>query len=325
MTIVREAIDAFPFEAEPFVIERREDLLLSAPLPHKGAREPRPPLQAAHFAPRYIDQPFVPPRGVYESEFIRVEWQTMDARQPFYHRNCGVDELSFQVDGDRTLMTELGSVELRPGDFTLLPDGVAHDNFGRRDIHLLFYVPGGVVPLQAPVRESRHLLPPFEGWQPAVLNELVTQGLAGPGQDVVMAPVDERLLLEQAARQPRRLQVLRAGDHEGTHWLYQAPEVRIGMARASASDGTRYTRHRDADELHYQVSGTRTLVTQRGCIELQPGDFVCVPRALAFTSIHHQPSSHLVLASRQPLPLVAPASRTAERFSPERLRELRGT
>ncbi|VCU68439.1 hypothetical protein PIGHUM_00490 [Pigmentiphaga humi] len=325
MPEVYEHLDAFPFAAPPMVLRRSEELLLAEPLPSRMRQDrERPPLEAVHFPPAYIDQPFVPPRGVYESASVRIEWQTMDARQPFYHRNCGVDEISFQVCGDRTIMTELGSVDVVPGEFARLPDGVAHDNRGVRDIHLLFYVPGPVERLGPVHRTAEHRMPPFPGWTPAVINELVTEGVAGPGQDVVMAPVDERMLLDHAAETDERLEVLRPAG-SCTVWLYRCPTIMIGQVAADASDGKVYRRLRNAEEIQYQVAGTRTLVTQRGVLRLQPGDFVRIPRALASTSIHVGPSTHLSMVSTQPVPQVAAGTRQAERLTPEQIAALRTT
>jgi len=319
---VREHLEAFPFDAPPRVLRRREELLLAEPLPG-GGRPPRayPPVEAVHFPPEYVDQPFVPPRGVYESAAMRIEWQTMNARQPFYHRNCGVDEISFQVCGDRTIMTELGSVDVAPGEFARLPDGGAHDNYGRRDIHLLFYVPGPVERLGMVDRRSEAKLPPFPGWTPAPLNELVTEGVAGPGQDVALSPIDERLLLAHADDTQERLEVLRIGS--GTEWLYRGSTAMIGTTAAAASAGHVYRRLRNAEEIQYQVSGTRTLVTQRGVLHLAPGDFVRIPRAVAFASIHAGPSTHLSLVSTLPIPQVAQGARQAEKVAPSDIDGLR--
>ncbi|MDX3906104.1 MAG: hypothetical protein QHC78_10495 [Pigmentiphaga sp.] len=327
MPEVLEYLEVFPFHAEPRVLRRREDLLLGDPLPGR-MRAPReyPPIEAAFFAPDYVDQPFVPPRGVYESESVRIEWQTMNARQPFYHRNCGVDEISFQVCGDRTIMTELGSVDVAPGEFALLPDGVAHDNYGRRDIHLLFYVPGPVRRLAPVDRRSEARIPPFPGWSAAVVNELVTEGAGGPGQDVAFAPVDEQMLLAHADEVQDRLEVLRPDARSsGTAWLYQSAEIMIGQVAVHGSEGTVYRRLCNAEEIQYQVAGTRTLVTQRGALHLKPGDFVRIPRAVAFTSIHAEPSVHLTLASTRPIPCVARDKRAAVRMRPDEIDALRGS
>jgi homogentisate 1,2-dioxygenase len=53
------------------------------------------------------------------------------------------------------------------------------------------------------------------------------------------------------------------------------------------------------------------LVSQRGLIDIEPGDFVAIPRGCAFTSIHAGPSAQLTLCSRHPIPQVAETARTA--------------
>jgi len=323
MKLVREHIDAFPFEASPYVLERREELLLGDPLPSPGRRYREYPLiEVAHLGAAYEERAFAPPVGVYESADIRIEWQNMNGRQPFYHRNTGVDELSFQVCGERTLITELGTVELRPGDFSRIPNGVAHDNFGRQDVHLLFYVPGPVRELTPAIRKAEYLNMPFPGWAPAVLNELTTEGVGGPGQDLALTPVDEALLLQHAKQDAERINVLHPEGH-GLQWLYRSEAVAIGRSRKASDDGAVYTRHRDACEVQYQIQGERTLVTQRGCVHLVPGDFVQIPRGIAFTSMHSGPSEHLALASTSSIPLVAPALRQGSRLLPNELAQLR--
>jgi uncharacterized cupin superfamily protein len=327
MGTVHEHFETFPFDAPPRVFERQEELLLSEPLmPPDGRKRWRdhPEIQVVHFPPHYIDQPFAHPRGVYESDFMRLEWQTMNNRQPFYHRNCDVDEMSYQVTGVRTLMTDLGSVDLVPGDFSRLPVGVAHDNFGREDIHILFYVPAPVTEAHPEYRTSEVVIPPFEGWEPVITNELITECLAGPGHDVVMAPTDELTLLEHAKEEQERLRILKPDDTApGTTWLYKSSHVFIGRTFAASSDGRVYRRVRNADEIQYQLSGQRTLVTQRGTVLLEPGDFVRVPVGIAFTSIHHEPSAHLTVVSARELPQVAETTKTAEQVPADEIERLR--
>jgi hypothetical protein len=55
---------------------------------------------------------------VFESEHVHIEWQKMNFRQPFYPRNVGVDEIGYHISGERTLITEKGTVDLQVGDFT---------------------------------------------------------------------------------------------------------------------------------------------------------------------------------------------------------------
>ncbi|MFC4911799.1 hypothetical protein [Actinomadura gamaensis] len=313
MGLVHEIIDGFD-AAEPVRrVARREELLLGAPLP-SPMRPPRAyrPIEAVHFPAHFVPQGFEPPRGIFESDHLRVERQTMAGfRQPFYHRNCDVDELSYQVHGTRTLMTERGSLDLVAGDFSRIPVTVAHDNHAHDDIHILFYVPAHVEELRPPVRASELVLPPFAGWTPEVRNLMTTECLGGPEHDVVMTPVDERLLLEQANAEPERINVLRAsGDDGQTEWLYRSAQVRIGHTTIERSDGREYRTHRDADDIQYQISGRRVLVTQLGVLELEPGDFVRVPVGVAFTSIVTEPSAHLTVLSALAVPQVAETTKT---------------
>ena len=312
--VIREHLETFPFDTPPQVIERRADLLLAEPLPGpiKAVRD-QPPLQVVHFTSTYVKVPFDRPRGVYESDHLRVEWQTMNGRQPFYHRNCDVDEISFQVDGERTLMTDLGSVEFRPGELARIPVGSAHDNYGRADIHILFYVPAPVREVRTAHRHSEPAIPPFDGWEPAIVNELVTECLGGPGHDIVMAPTDELTLLEQAKAGSAAIPVLRPDDAPGTIWLYSGDQLMIGRCFAKSSDGALYRRIRNAEEIQYQISGERTLVSQRGTVRLVPGDFVRIPVGIAATSIHETPSAHLTLVSTRETPQVAESTGQAER------------
>jgi mannose-6-phosphate isomerase-like protein (cupin superfamily) len=305
-------------------VVRDEHLLLSPPhepkVPIKLWHD-HPPLTIVHFPQEYRAQPFAPPRGVYENDEIRVEWQTMDSRQPFYHRNCDVDEISYQIAGERTLMTELGVIEHRAGEFSRIPRGVGHDNYGRAESHLVFYLPAPVAELMPSDRESQPVFPPFPGWQPCAVNEAITQCMGAVGHDITVFPVDERRLLEQVHSEDARMQVLRAGD-EGVTWLYGTDHVRLGMVSVTPGEERRYRRTLDADEIQYQARGYRTLITQRGIVELAPGDFVRIPLGLAHTSVVSEPGEYVVLLSHHELPQVAETARTAEQYTAERLAHL---
>ncbi|MEU4894180.1 hypothetical protein AB0B12_33485 [Streptomyces sp. NPDC044780] len=307
------------------LIERDEHLLLSPPhsnpFPVTLWRD-HEPLSVVHISQQYKAVPFAPPRGVYESAQLRVEWQTMDNRQPFYHRNCDVDEISYQIDGERTLMTELGVVEHRPGEFSRIPRGVAHDNYGRRESHLLFYAPAPVTEERSPARRSEIVSPPFPGWEPGPVNEAVTQCLGTPGHDIVVAPVDESRLLAQAHAEEERLRVLTGTGAPGVCWMYRSPGFRLGMVRHAPAAERTYRRTLDADEVQYQISGHRTLVSQRGIVELGPGDFVRIPLGIACTSVCREPNEYLTVFSDRDLPQIAETTRTAEPYTPERLAAL---
>ncbi|MFC6880799.1 MULTISPECIES: hypothetical protein [Actinomadura] len=328
MGTVHEHFETFPFNTAPRVLRRQEELLLAEPSTGPSGRKywrDHPPIEVVHFNPEYQEHSFGPPRGVYESDFMRLEWQSMVGRQPFYHRNCDVDEISYQVTGARTLMSEAGSVDLEPGDFSRLPVGVAHDNYGRQDIHVLFYVPAPVTEERPADRTSRPAIPPFPGWEPAVVNELVTECLGGPGHDIVPARADELALLEYAEEHDERLQILRPGDEPGTTWLYRSADVLIGRTFAESSDGRVYRRIRNAEQIDYQLRGHRTLVTQRGTVRLEPGDFARIPVGVAFTSIHRGPSAHITVVSAREVPQVAEATGTAERLPADEIERLRRT
>ena len=308
-------------------VVRDEHLLLSPPhplnVPIKLAQEP-PPLSVVHYPQEFQALAYAPPRGVYENDELRVEWQELNGRQPFYHRNADVDEISYQIAGDRTLMTELGVLEHRPGEFSRIPRGVAHDNYSRAESHLLFYIPAPVAELVPAQRESQPVFPPFPGWQPAPANEAVTWNLGAPGRDIIIFGTDEQQLLDQVHSDDRRIPMLRPGTDQGTTWLYGTDRIRIGLVTAGPGGERRYHRTVDADEIQYQAHGHRTLITQYGLVDLEPGDFVRLPLGIASASVVTETGDYLRLLSRGALPQVAGTSRTADQYSPERLTTLLG-
>jgi quercetin dioxygenase-like cupin family protein len=303
-------------------VARDEHLLLSPPHPPKMPLKlwrDHPLLTVVHYPQEYSGQPFAPPRGAYENDEIRVEWQEMYGRQPFYHRNCDVDEISYQIAGERTLMTELGVIEHRPGEFSRIPRGVAHDNYGRAESHLLFYIPAPVTELVPAQRSSQPVFPPFPGWQPGAVNEAVTQCMGTPGHDITVFGADEEHLLGQVHVEDRRMQVLRAKPDLATTWLYGTDRIRIGVVTTSPGRARHYRRTLDADEIQYQASGRRTLITQRGLIDLEPGDFVRIPLGIAHASVAAESGEYVSLLSHRELPQIAETTRTADTYSPERL------
>ncbi|WP_329410400.1 hypothetical protein OG563_47335 [Nocardia vinacea] len=328
MSVVIEDVMVMTSDQPLRSIERDEHSLLAPAHPSKVPVKlwrDHPPLTVVHFPQQYQAQPFAPPRGVYENDQIRIEWQTMDNRQPFYHRNCDVDEISYQIEGERTLMTELGIIEHRPGEFSRIPRGVAHDNYGRAESHLLFYIPAPVVEIGSAVRTSEPVSPPFADWVPGPVNEAVTQCMGALGHDIAVFPADERSLLDRVHRERDRMAVLGVPNTPGATWLYRAEQFRMGTTVFTAEQGAttrRYRRTLDADEIQYQISGSRTLLTQRGIVGLAPGDFVRVPLGIAHATVGHQAGSYISLLSSRELPQVAETSRSARRYSPELLAAL---
>ncbi|SPO07560.1 uncharacterized protein DNG_10255 [Cephalotrichum gorgonifer] len=297
MATVTEIIDAFPENDSVFEILRREELLLQVPPPSamKLWRD-HALLTAVHFRQNYIPAKFAPPRDIFTGDFLRLEWQQMNNRQPFYHRNADVDEISYQVSGERTLMTELGTVELRPGDFSRIPVGVAHDNYGREEIHLLIYLHATATECGMVVGKSEPKETQFEGWAATTVLEMMTECLGAGGCDISVSMADETLLLQSANTTADRLVVQRPSPASpGIEWLFKSTYVWIGHVQLKDAIGNVYQRHRRADAIHCQISGTRILVTQRGTLELEAGDFVCIPKGTAYTSISAGVSSHIVV------------------------------
>ncbi len=244
-------------------------------------------------------------------------------KRQFYHRNCDVDEIGYQIAGERTLMTELGVVEHRPGEFSRIPRGIGHDNYGRRESHLLFYTPAPVAEVAEAARTSEAVSPPFPGWVAKPANEAVTRFMEGTGLDVVVFPVDEQRLLDRVHVETERMRVFTKAATPGVTWVYATASFRLGSVLLPSSDGREYRRTLDADEVQYQVSGRRTLVSQRGVAELGPGDLVRIPMGVAHTSFGTEPSEHLSLLADRELVQVAKSTGTAEPCTPELLAGLR--
>jgi len=307
---VVERFDVFPFQGSARELIRDEKALHSPAIPPPvGLRwDPIPPLKVAHFKQDFQDNKFSPPRILWEGVSGRMEWMEMNFRQPMYHRNLDVDEMSFQINGPRTLMTEIGTVELRPGDLVRIPVGVAHDNWGRRASHILWYFQAPINEVGDVVRRGEVLIPPFEGWQPETVNEVHTNCLGGrpvaartgPQHcDTAVQRSDETLLLEQGYQESERLQVLHpepSGNE--TAWVWKGPAHWIGMTSVTDSDGRTYTRHRNVDEVQYQIEGTRLLISANGVVEMTPGTFVHLPVGVAFASIVSGTSTHLTTLSQ---------------------------
>ena len=317
MNEVIETISGLPFAHPVRTVRRDEARLFEMPGPNvmRFLTADLPPLAVYRFPTRYEPVSYAPPRGVFEGPTLRLEWQTMaaDGRQPFYHRNADVDEIGYQVDGERTLMTECGTVRFGIGQFARIPVGVAHDNYGRGDIHLIFYVHGPAVSGIPPIGHAEHLIPPFEGWEARPMVETLTNCLGGPHCDLAYSMTDENLLLAAGANCTDPLEILApAGAAGAAEWLYRAPSVWIGHTLLEPVAGRTYERRICADEIQYQVEGTRTVVSQRGVVTLEPGEFTCIPRGCAFASVAHDRSKHISVLTVQPVPPVREADRVAD-------------
>jgi uncharacterized cupin superfamily protein len=315
MQLVSEVIDGAPFDRPARSIQRDERKLFEKPDPNlmRFVDANPPPLAVYAFPSAYEPIAFAPPRGVFEGKALRLEWQTINGRQPFYHRNADVDEIGYQICGERTQITECGTIELRPGQFSSIPVAVAHDNYGRSDIHLIFYVPGPAKPCVPPVAVGSYLATPFEGWEAKPMLEISTTGLGAPHCDVAYSMVDEVLLLKAALHCEDKMQVLEApAPSGGVAWIYKAPGVWIGQAENDRTLDRTYVRHLCADEIQYQIEGRRTLVSQRGVVTLNPGDFTSIPMGCAFASVSDGPSKHLAILTSEHVPPVRAPDRLAD-------------
>lgn len=327
MSQVIEHFDVFPFDENPHREFKRDELsLLSPAIPSAPGIEwdPIPPLKVAYFDQEFQDKVFAPPRILWEGDHGRIEWQQMNFRQPMYHRNLDVDELAYQIYGPRTLMTEHGTVELEPGDFVKIPVGVAHDNYGRRESHILWYFPASIADVAPVIRRGEVRFPPFEGWEPATVNEVHTDCLGGRHCDTAVQLSDETLLLEQAYSEVERLQVMHPEPASNqTDWVWKGQDHWVGLARINDADGRLYTRHRNADEVQYQVSGTRLLISANGVVEMKPGTFVHLPVGVAHANIVSGDSVHVTTVTRHKLDCVYEGAFDSEKWSLEQIEAYR--
>ena len=318
MKSVTEIVDAYPENETLMHIERDEKLLFAKPGPPVSKfLQDYPLLEVIHFDSEYSTSAFAPPRDVYSSEHVRIEWQKMNQRQPFYHRNADVDEISFHICGKRTLMSERGSVDLHPGDFARIPVFTAHDNYGIEDVHLIFYLTAPAEEQARPSRQTEFKIPPFPNWSPKQITEVITECLGTPGCDRAHSLVDENMILNAASNSKiAPINVINAYEASSasseTQWLYKSKLVWLGSTTLRETDGETYRRHRRADEIQCQIKGSRTLITQRGSVVLEPGDFVSIPLGTAFTSVPKGESTHLSVLTRIPAEPKAVIDRTAE-------------
>jgi uncharacterized cupin superfamily protein len=275
-------------------------------------------IEVVHAPMIWPKRPFSPPLALYENDDVLLEHQDMNGRQPFYHRNTEVDEISYQVSGRRQLITDIGSVELVPGDFVKIPVGVSHDNWGREDIHLLFYVAAPVGLELAPTRFSGPH--EFRDWTPAIVPEKIS---ARSGAVDILT--DEKLLLANAAGDSRKLEVAHAdpqGERAGTLCIYRSAAFRLACVTAGSDEGRDYRRNLNFDEVQIQLRGTRTLITEVGCVALEPGDFVRIPAGIAHAAVGGA-CSYLQMQSAKPLRRLAEATKFGELRSSKEIDDLR--
>ena len=328
MGTITERFDVFPFTDPPRVLLRDEEALLSPavhPAPGMSFDE-IPPLDVVRFPTEYVDARFSPPRILWESDMGRIEWMQMDFRQPMYHRNLDVDEMSYQIWAERTLMTEAGTVELRAGDMVRIPVGVAHDNYGRRSGHILWYFMAPLQDVAPVVRRGEVLIPPFEGWTSEMVNEIHTDCLGARHCDRAVQLSDETLLLQQANLEDERLQVMHpdpAGNQ--TQWVWKGADHWIGLTSISGADGRTYTRHRNVEEVQYQVEGTRLLISANGVVEMTPGTFVHLPVGVAHASITAGESRHVTTVTRARLGCVWADATQSTRWSAQEIEDHRAS
>ena len=247
----------------------------------------------------------------------------MHGRQPFYHRNTDVDEISYHAAGERQVLTDIGCIDLQVGEMARIPVGVGHDNRAREDVHILFYIPNDVRENTKPHRASEFLMPPFDGWQPANSIEFITDTRGSIGSDVSTFYTDEKMLLDNANTTTQRMLVMRSTGIEGPEWLYKAENIWLGFTMFTHSDGKTYTRHRKAHEVQIQVKGKRWLITQRGTLRVEPGDAICIPLGTAFTSISSESNKYITLLMRYPAEAKKNFSKVAETTSEELLARIR--
>ena len=322
--LVTEVIDGLLQNEEVRTIQREESLLLQFPDPKPmNIWHEYPPIGVVHFPMKHVKGPFSPPKGVFESDYIHIEWQRMNGRQPFYHRNQDCDEIALHVDGKRSVITEIGTADLEVGDFSMIPVGVAHDNRGIEDVHMIFYIPTPVSECKAPARSAEYRVPPFEGWEPVESIEFITEKLSALGTDMGTFCISEQMLLDTAKTEIRRLHVLRADPAKELDWLYKSEHVWLRVSNVSRSEGDTYCRHRAADEVQLQLKGRRTLITQRGTISVGPGDFLAIPKGCAFTSIFGEENTYVIVLMRYPALAVQPFEKKSTYMSADDIAKLR--
>lgn len=323
--IVTERLDGLP-ETDTYKDIQRDEAMLHR-WPEPGSMKiwsSYEPLKAISLPMQHIKGPFAPPQGVFRSDFIHIEYQKMNGRQPFYHRNTDCDEISYHIAGERTVVTELGCVNLNVGDMARIPVGTAHDNIANEDVHLIFYLDEGTKEATVPYRSTEYRMPPVPDWKPVDSIEFITDSLSLVGSDVSTFYTSEQMLLDYAGSTDQRMAVVRHSGSDGVQWMYKNDNTWIGVTKMDKNDGAIYTRHRKAYELQLQTRGRRTLVSQRGTLQIEPGDCLVIPLGTAFTSIAGEENEYITMLMRQAPEAKKEFSKTADRASKETLSKLRG-
>ncbi len=77
--------------------------------------------------PENFDKPSGTPMTLLKADALRVDLSKR-TKEPmnFWHRSCDFHELIFCFQGSIHWETELGNVELKPGQMLIIPKGIAH-------------------------------------------------------------------------------------------------------------------------------------------------------------------------------------------------------
>ena len=166
-------------------------------------------------------------------------------------------------------------------------------------------------------------MPPFPGWEGKNSIEYITEHLSEMGTDTSTFYTNERMLLDNADTSSERMAVVRASGSQGLEWMYKSENIWIGFNSCANDQGDRYTRHRMAHELQIQTKGRRSLVTQRGTLHMEPGDFATIPLGCAFTSVAHEESVYIVVLMRYPAMPKSEFTKMAEPTTEDLLQQVR--
>jgi hypothetical protein len=100
--------------------------------------------------PENFDKPSGTPMTLLKADALRIDLskRTKEAMN-FWHRSCDFHELIFCFQGSIFWETELGNVELQPGQMLLIPKGIAHRSSpgqtGRPNIIMEFKIYSGMI------------------------------------------------------------------------------------------------------------------------------------------------------------------------------------